>query len=160
MARIVKAASITESVQAHRRKLAVAESGKHDEVRKGRKSKLAAPAIPAATPVRGDAAAKPGRRTGRPAKALDQSPVKDAKPAKAPRRSKPPAAAPAEQPPASPHEPAAKAQPAVQWDHATDTVRFDWPAIEQMASRDGPHQGTAKLLIAARAQGANSRWPL
>ena len=57
-------------------------------------------------------------------------------------------------------EPAAKAQPAAQWDHATGPVRFDWLAIEQMASRDGPHQGTAKLLIAARAQGANSRWPL
>ena len=58
------------------------------------------------------------------------------------------------------HQPFAAAQPAAQWDHATDTIRFDWPAIEQMASRDGPHQGTAKLLIAARAQGANSRWPL
>ena len=160
MARIVKAASITESVQAHRGKLAVAESGKHDEVRKGRKSKLAAPVMPAATPVRGASAATPGRRTGRPAKALDRSPVKDAKPAKAPRRSKSPVAAPAEQPPATPREPAAKAQPAVHWDHATDTVRFDWPAIEQVASRDGPHQDTAKLLIAARAQGANSRWPL
>jgi len=80
------------------------------------------------------AAAAPGRQTGRPAKALGRLSAKDAKPA--------------------------KAQRAAQWDHATDTVRFDWPAIEQMASRDGPHQGTAKLLIAARAQGANSRWPL
>jgi len=39
-------------------------------------------------------------------------------------------------------------------------VRFDWPAIERTASQDGPNQGMAKLLIAARAEGANSRWPL
>ncbi len=50
--------------------------------------------------------------------------------------------------------------PAAQWDQATDTVRFDWPAIERTASQDGPNQGMAKLLIAARAEGANSRWPL
>ena len=100
------------------------------------------------------AAASPGRRTGRPAKMLDRPSVaKDAKPIKAPRRSKFPAATPA-------IKPSAAAQPAAQWDHATDMVRFDWPAIEQVASRDGPHQGTAKLLVAARAQGANSRWPL
>ena len=85
---------------------------------------------------------------------LDRPSVaKDAEPAKAPRRGKLPAATPA-------MKPSAPAQPAAQWDHATDTVRFDWPAIEQVASRDGPHQGTAKLLVAARAQGANSRWPL
>jgi hypothetical protein len=161
MARIMKAASITESVQAHRRKLAVAESGEYNKVRKGRKSKLADSVIPAA--------ASPGRRTGRPAKALDRpDPVaKNAKPVKTPRRSKPTAAAPATAQSAAlsaraaaPHKSAARAQPAAQWDHATDTVRFDWPASEQMASRDGPHQGTAKLLIAARAQGVNSRWPL
>ncbi len=55
---------------------------------------------------------------------------------------------------------AAPAQPAVQWDRATDTVRFDWAEIERTASQDGPNQVMAKLLVAARAEGANSRWPL
>ena len=41
-----------------------------------------------------------------------------------------------------------------------DTVQFDWPAIERTAAEDGPNQGMAKLLVAARAEGANSRWPL
>ena len=52
------------------------------------------------------------------------------------------------------------AQPAAHWDRATNTVRFDWPAIERTAARDGLNQGMAKLLVAARAEGANSRWPL
>ncbi len=159
MARKVQAASITASIQAHRQKPLHAESGKDNGIQKGRKSKLTDSAMPAASP---------GRRTGRSAKALDRPSVaKDAKPAKAPRRSKFPAATPAMRsfpapsaPAAAPHEPAAAARPAAQWDHATDTVRFDWPAIEQVASQDGPHQDMAKLLIAARAQGANSRWPL
>ena len=53
----------------------------------------------------------------------------------------------------------AQAKPAAHWARATDSVTFDWPAIEQTASRDGPNQALAKLLIAARAEGANSRWP-
>ncbi len=52
------------------------------------------------------------------------------------------------------------ARPAAHWDQATDTVRFDWPAIEQTAAASGPNQGMAKLLLAARAEGASSRWPL
>ena len=52
------------------------------------------------------------------------------------------------------------AQPAAHWDRAMDTVRFDWPAIERTAAQEGPNQGMAKLLVAARAEGANSRWPL
>ena len=55
---------------------------------------------------------------------------------------------------------ATAAQPAAHWDRATDTVRFEWAAIEQTAARDGPNQTMAKLLVAARAEGANSRWPL
>jgi len=51
-------------------------------------------------------------------------------------------------------------KPAAHWDRATDTVQFDWPAIERTAAEDGPNQGMAKLLVAARAEGANSRWPL
>ncbi len=49
---------------------------------------------------------------------------------------------------------------AAHWDRATDTVQFDWPEIERTAAEHGPNQGMAKLLIAARAEGANSRWPL
>ena len=52
------------------------------------------------------------------------------------------------------------AKPAAHWDRTTDAVQFDWPAIEQTASHEGANQGMAKLLIAARAEGANSRWPL
>ena len=54
----------------------------------------------------------------------------------------------------------APAKPAAQWDRAADTVRFDWAEIERTASQDGPNQVMAKLLVAARAEGANSRWPL
>ena len=54
---------------------------------------------------------------------------------------------------------AAGSKSAAQWDPAADTVRFDWAEIEQTASRPGPNQVMAKLLVAARAEGANSRWP-
>ena len=50
--------------------------------------------------------------------------------------------------------------PAAWWDRASGRVRFDWPAIERTASQEGPHQAMAKLLVAARAEGAHSRWPL
>ena len=49
---------------------------------------------------------------------------------------------------------------AARWDRAADTVQFDWPEIEQTAAQDGLNQVMAKLLVAARAEGANSRWPL
>ena len=55
---------------------------------------------------------------------------------------------------------ASSAKPAARWDRAADTVEFDWPEIERTAAQDGPNQVMAKLLIAARAEGANSRWPL
>jgi len=51
-------------------------------------------------------------------------------------------------------------KPAARWDKATDTVQFDWPEIERTAAQPGPNQPMAKLLVAARAEGANSRWPL
>ena len=51
------------------------------------------------------------------------------------------------------------AAPAARWDRATDKVEFDWPAIERVAAQDGPDRAMAKLLIAARAEGASSRWP-
>jgi hypothetical protein len=52
------------------------------------------------------------------------------------------------------------AQPAACWDPALDRVSFDWPAIERTAAQDCPNRAMAKLLVAARAEGANSRWPL
>ena len=59
----------------------------------------------------------------------------------------------------APDQPSAE-KPAAQWDQPTGTVRFDWSAIESTAAQPGPNQIMAKLLIAARAEGANSRWPL
>ncbi len=55
---------------------------------------------------------------------------------------------------------AASAQPTAQWDRTTDTVWFDWAEIERTASQGGPNQVMAKLLVAARTEGATSRWPL
>ena len=63
----------------------------------------------------------------------------------------------AEAPPAEPA--GAPSKSAARWDPAADTVQFDWPEIEQTASRPGPNQVMAKLLVAARAEGATSRWP-
>ena len=63
-------------------------------------------------------------------------------------------------PPPNDQDTATPAQPAAHWDRATDTVRFRWAEIERTAARDGPNQAVAKLLVAARAEGANSRWPL
>lgn len=90
-------------------------------------------------------------------------------------------AAPAPKPAASPRktrrnrEPEASAPPpievtdalftadseaaAAQWHADTGTVTFDWPSIEQVAASEGPNQPMAKLLLAARAEGARSRWP-
>ena len=56
--------------------------------------------------------------------------------------------------------PTASSRPAAHWDRATDTVQFDWPEIERTAAQDGPNQAMAKLLVAARAEAAHSRWPL
>ena len=48
---------------------------------------------------------------------------------------------------------------AARWDADTGTASFDWPIIEAVAASAGPNQAMAKLLLAARAEGANSRWP-
>ncbi len=53
----------------------------------------------------------------------------------------------------------AASKPAAQWDRTTDTAHFDWSEIERTASQQGPNQVMAKLLLAARDEGANSRWP-
>ena len=63
-------------------------------------------------------------------------------------------------PDASSFDAPASAKPAAHWDRVTNMVQFDWPAIERTAAQDGPNQAMAKLLVAARAEGANSRWPL
>jgi len=63
-------------------------------------------------------------------------------------------------PPSPPPDTSAPAMPAARWDRASDRASFDWPAIERTAAREGPNQAMAKLLIAARAEGARSRWPL
>ncbi len=48
---------------------------------------------------------------------------------------------------------------AASWNADTGAATFDWPGIEQVAATEGPNQAMAKLLLAARAEGANSRWP-
>ena len=58
-----------------------------------------------------------------------------------------------------PEAEAVPAAPAAHWDRATDRVRFDWPTIGRVAAQGGPNQAMAKLLVAARAEGAQSRWP-
>ncbi len=73
---------------------------------------------------------------------------------------KPAAPTPARAPAPAPAKTAgAPSKSAAQWDPAADTVQFDWAEIEQTASRPGPNQVMAKLLVAARAEGASSRWP-
>lgn len=48
---------------------------------------------------------------------------------------------------------------AAKWNAEIGTATFDWPGIEHVAATEGPNQAMAKLLLAARAEGANSRWP-
>ncbi len=113
-------------------------------------------------PVRGRPGRKPQRSAGAMAASLLQN---DAKPAPGKRGRKPPQAGLATEPTPSTDDASSlttttRSKSAAYWDRATDTARFDWPEIERTASQDGPNQGMAKLLIAARAEGANSRWPL
>ncbi len=63
-------------------------------------------------------------------------------------------------PPSLPADKSAPATPAARWDRASDRVSFDWTTIERTAAQHGPNQAMAKLLIAARAEGAQARWPL
>ena len=92
----------------------------------------------------GDAATEPNDFALMPEPVDAGETVAEAKPAPAPSPAKSAAVPP---------------KPAAQWDPAADTVQFDWAEIEQTASRPGPNQVMAKLLVAARAEGANSRWP-
>jgi hypothetical protein len=131
----------------------------------------------AAAPLRKGAGAKPGRKaraseaTPEPMLAADSRPdagtdgqqdqqeqLRGREPATPEPASASAASNPA--PSGSSQDAATSAKPAAQWDRATDTVRFDWAEIERTASQDGPNQVMAKLLVAARAEGATSRWPL
>ena len=51
----------------------------------------------------------------------------------------------------------APATQAARWDRVVDKTSFGWRVIERMAARAGPNQAMAKLLLAARAEGAPPR---
>ena len=145
--------------------------------RRGRMAKAAAPSPEPPPAVSADTAAgEPPRRGGAnrkpkpPGAAAAAHDGQDAAPASPPEAAASAGPVQVDAGPGSPggdaqqsspglHAPA-PAKPAAQWDRATDTVRFDWPAIERTAAANGPNQGMARLLLAARADGANSRWPL
>jgi len=141
--------------------------------RPGPKPKQRAGAAEAA-PLQSGAAAKPGRKARAPAVTPEPMPAMDDMPhAKLAGRQEqahdrepatlettPAPATSDAAPTGSDQNMAISAKPAAQWDRATDTVRFVWAEIERMAAQDGPNQAMAKLLVAARAEGANSRWPL
>jgi len=126
-----------------------------------------------AAPLQNGAETKPGRKARAPDAALEAKPTADSIPtAEVEARQQPayghkaatlettPASAASDAAPAGSGQNMASAKPAAHWDRATDTVRFEWAEIEQTAAQDGPNQALAKLLVAARAEGANSRWPL
>jgi len=143
--------------------------------RRGSNRKSASPETAAAAPLRGEQT-KRGR--GRTARQLDAETTPDPVEQNAQdagQVSQPEAAASADpvrsdagpgrlsddlQQPLPGRDVPSSTKPAAHWDRATDTVQFNWPEIERTAAEDGPNQGMAKLLVAARAEGANSRWPL
>jgi len=141
--------------------------------RPGPKPKQQAGAAEAA-PLQSGAAAKPGRKARAPDATLEPTPTADSIPTaevearqqqahdheSATLETTPAPAASDAAPTGSGQNMAISAKPAAHWDRATDTVRFEWAEIEQTAAQDGPNQAMAKLLVAARAEGANSRWPL
>jgi len=127
-----------------------------------------------AAPLRSGAEAKPGRNARAPAVNPEPMPaIDDAPHAEVAGRQEqahnrelatletaPASAASDAAPTGSGQNMATSAKSAAHWDRDTDTVRFEWAEIEQTAAQDGPNQVMAKLLVAARAEGANSRWPL
>ena len=131
------------------------------KVRRGRKAK---PETMADTHETADEAAESGDVP--PAKPeLPKMEIQAPKPPSAPRKTRrnrePEASAPpplemADEPS---HTPEAAAAAAVEWHAETDSVKFDWASIEHVAATEGPNQPMAKLLLAARAEGARSRWP-
>ena len=141
--------------------------------RPGPKPKQRAGAAEAA-PLQEDAEVKPGRKarahdaTPEPMPAADDTPHAEKAGQQGQAHGRVPAtleaapnSAPSDAaPPGSSQDTATSAQPTARWDRANDTVRFEWAKIERTAAQDGPNQAMAKLLVAARAEGANSRWPL
>ncbi len=126
-----------------------------------------------AAPLQNGAEAKPGRKARAPAVTSEPMPAMDDMPhAEVAGRQEQahdrepatlgttPALAAGDAASAGSGQNMASAKPAAHWDRATGTVRFEWAEIEQTATQDGPNQAMAKLLVAARAEGANSRWPL
>lgn len=138
------------------------------KARRGRKPKT--DAVTTESPDTADAAMSvepesPAPEPMAPEPAEPELPVRQAKASKPPssprttrRNREPEASAP---PPLDiPDEAPAEAHAsAAQWHPETGTVTFDWPAIEQAAAAEGPNQPMAKLLLAARTEGATSRWP-
>jgi hypothetical protein len=131
----------------------------------------------AAAPLRKGAGAKPGRKARAPDATPEPMSAADGRPdavtngqhdqqqqlrGPEPATPEPTSASAASNaaPSGSSQNAATSAHSAAQWDRATDTVRFDWAEIKRTASQDGPNQVMAKLLVAARAEGATSRWPL
>ena len=141
--------------------------------RPGPKPKQRAGAAEAA-PLQSGAAEKPGRKARAPDAILEPVPTADSMSnaevearqqqaygyKAATLETTPATAAGDAAPTGSGQNMATSAKPAAHWDRGTDTVRFEWVEIEQTAAQDGPNQAMAKLLVAARAEGANSRWPL
>jgi len=112
-------------------------------------------ALPVAEPVAADEAPAQVRRGRKPKQPAGPTAASASQPDADPGGSTVEAAQPSAEMDAS-----TPTKPAAQWDRAKDMVRFDWPEIERTAAQEGPNQGMAKLLVAARAEGANSRWPL
>ena len=111
---------------------------------------------PTKTPGRRDPGRKPKQAAGVEAATLPQDTAAE----QAGATTHPTAAGLGDKAAAASGEAASRTASAAHWNQATDAVRFDWPAIERVASAAGPNQGMARLLVAARAEGAGSRWPL
>ncbi len=154
MARKPKAASSNEFAISAEGVLAVLDDAPAP-ARRGRRPKAAEPS----SSPREDAGSQPEPDAGQPGALTTPAPVGDdamiaemAYPVSAD-------AGGDAAPPPNDQDTATPAQPAAHWDRATGTVRFEWAEIERTAAQSGPNQAMAKLLVAARAEGANSRWP-
>lgn len=134
------------------------------KARRGRKPKVDAISTESADAPDAAMSAEPESLAPEPSEpelpALEaEAPKPPPSPRKTRRNREPEASAPppldiADESPVETHAPAA-----AQWHAETGTVTFDWPAIEQVAAAEGPNQPMAKLLLAARTEGATSRWP-
>ena len=103
--------------------------------------------VPAPVPVKARRKRTINSQPSQPQSALQADPIDDARETEASLASEVDVGTPA------------VASSVAKWNAAMGTISFDWPAIEQTAAAEGPNQVMAKLLLAARAEGANSRWP-